>query len=216
MLKSGMLKIIVFIGILISFTTCTWKASDPSVCFSENILPIFVSKCSMSGCHGPGSKRRSDFTTYDGIMTKVTANHPLRSEIYTKIEGSGANMPPKNYTQLTSQEIYLIKAWISMGALNSTKCIIVCDTTSFKFAEDIQPIMNTWCVGCHNTSGSSTSGNIDLSSYPGVVNSIAHNQLMGSIKHSSGYNPMPQGGNQLSGCQISKIQSWINSGYPNN
>ena len=215
MLKN-LIKLVVFVGGVISFTTCTWKASEPSVCFSENILPIFVSKCSMSGCHAPGSKRRGDFTTYEGIMTQVVANHPLRSEIYKKIDGLGANMPPKNNTQLTSQEIYLIKAWISMGALNPSNCITVCDTTSFKFAEDIQPIMNTWCVGCHSTAGASASGNVDLSTYSGVVNAIANNQLLGSIKHSSGYNPMPQGGNQLSGCQISKIQSWINFGYPNN
>ena len=170
----------------------------------------------MSGCHGPGSKRRSDFTTYEGIMAKVVAGHPLRSEIYKKIDGLGANMPPKNYTQLTEQEIYYIKAWISMGAFNSSNCITICDTTSFKFAKYIQPIMNTWCVCCHSTSGSSANGNVDLSSYAGIVKSIANNQLMGSVKHSLGYNPMPLGGNQLSGCQISKIQSWINAGYPNN
>lgn len=214
MLKSGIIKIIVFIGVFILFTTCTWKASDPSVCFSENILPIFVSKCSMSGCHGPGSKRRSDFTTYEGIMSKVVANHPLRSEIYTKIEGLGANMPPKKNTQLTAQEIYLIKAWISMGAQNPSNCIIVCDTTSFKFIEDIQPIMNTWCVGCHSTS--SAGGGYDLSSYTGVVKAVTANRLIGTIKHSAGFSAMPKGGNQLSGCQISKIQSWINSGYLNN
>lgn len=205
-----------FAGILIATTTCTWKASEPSVCFSENILPIFISKCSMSGCHESGSTRRGDFTTYEGIMTKVDAGHPLRSEIYTKIDGNNPSMPKKGYTPLTAQEIYYIKAWISMGALNPSNCITVCDTTSFKFAEDIQPIMNTWCVGCHSTSGASASGNVDLSSYSGVVNAIANNQLMGAIKHSSGFNPMPQGGNQLSNCQISKIQSWISSGYPNN
>jgi hypothetical protein len=213
---SRIIIVLIFFGIFIFLTTCTWKASDPSVCFGENILPIFVSKCSMSGCHSPGSERRGDFTTYEGIMTKVVVKHPLRSKIYKKIDGNNPSMPPIGYTQLTEQEIYLIKAWISMGAQNPFNCITVCDTTSFKFAEDIQPIINTWCVGCHSTAGASASGNVDLSTYSGVVNAIANNQLLGSIKHSSGYNPMPQGGNQLSGCQISKIQSWINSGYPNN
>ena len=214
MLQVRIVKILVFVGILISLTTCTWKASEPSVCFSENILPIFVSKCSMSGCHSSGSQRRSDFTTYEGIMTKVDAGHPLRSEIYKKIDGSNPSMPPSGETPLTAQEIYYIKAWISMGALNPSNCLTVCDTTSFKFTEDIQPIINIWCVGCH--SAASAGGGYNLSTYSGVVSAVTNNQLMGAIKHSSGFNPMPQGGNQLSSCQISQIQSWINSGYPNN
>jgi uncharacterized membrane protein len=166
----------------------------------------------MNGCHSPGS-RRGDFTTYDGIMKRVVAKHPLRSSMYTKIEGLTANMPPKNSVQLTSQEIFMIKAWISMGALNQSNCT-VCDTTQFKFAADIQPIMNSWCIGCHSTSNAG--GGYDLSNYTGVVNSIANNKLLGSVEHSAGYSAMPQNGGQLSGCQISKIRSWINAGYPNN
>ena len=212
MFRLAAIKFLVLTVAVISLTTCTYKAMDPSVCFNENVLPIFVSKCSMSGCHAPGS-RRGDFSTYEGIMKRVVAGHPLRSSMYTKIDGSNPSMPPKNYTQLTQQEIYYIKAWISMGALNQSNCS-VCDTTSFKFSADVQPIITNWCVGCH--SSSNAGGGYDLSSYTGIVNSIANNQLMGSIKHSTGYNAMPQNGNQLSACDISKIQSWVNAGHPNN
>ena len=205
------ISVLLFIVLIFSLTTCTEKAYDPTVCFNENILPIFVSKCSMSGCHAPGS-RRGDFTTYEGIMRRVVAGHPLQSSMYTKIDGSNPSMPPRRYVQLTSQEIFMIKAWISMGALNQSNCT-VCDTTSFKFSADIQPIMNSWCVGCHSTSNAG--GGADLSNYTGVVNSIANNKLLGTIKHSAGYNAMPQNGSQLSGCQISKIQSWVNAGHPN-
>jgi mono/diheme cytochrome c family protein len=206
------ITLILFIGIVFTLTTCTEKAYDPTVCFTDNILPIFVSKCSMSGCHDPGS-RRGDFTTYEGVMRRVTAKHPLRSSMFTRIDGINPNMPPKNYAPLTDQEIFMIKAWISMGALNQSNCT-VCDTTSFKYAADIQPIMNSWCIGCHTSSNAG--GGADLSNYTGVVNSIANNKLLGTIKHSTGYNAMPQNGNQLSGCQISKIQSWVNAGHPNN
>jgi hypothetical protein len=204
--------ILMFVGIVFFLTTCTERAMDPNVCFNENVLPVFVSKCSMNGCHLPGS-RRGDFTTYDGIMKKVTAKHPLRSSVYTTISGLNSSMPPKKSAQLTAQEIFYIKAWISMGALNQSNCT-VCDTTQFKFAADIQPIINNWCVGCHSTSNAG--GGYDLSNYTGIVNSNANNRFLGSIKHSAGYSAMPQNGNQLSGCQISKIQSWINAGYPNN
>ena len=204
--------ILILVGLVFVLTTCTERAMDPNVCFKENILPIFVSKCSMSGCHAPGS-RRGDFTTYEGIMRDVTAKHPLQSSIYTNISGINPSMPPKNSVQLTQQEIFYIKAWISMGALNQSNCT-VCDTTQFKFTADIQPIMNNWCVGCH--SASNAGGGYDLSNYAGIVHSITTNRLLGSIKHISGYSPMPQNANQLSGCQISKIQSWVNAGYPNN
>lgn len=204
--------VLIILGSIFLLTTCTEKAYDPTVCFEDNILPIFISKCSMSGCHSPGS-RKGDFTTYDGIMKRVTAGHPLQSSAYTKIDGSNPSMPPKANVQLTDQEKFMIKAWISMGALNQSNCT-VCDTTSYKFAADIQPIMNSWCVGCHSTSNAG--GGYDLSNYSGVVSSISHNNLMGSIKHSPGYNAMPQNGSQLTGCQISKIQSWVNAGHPNN
>ena len=200
------ITILLFVGITFTLTTCTQKASDPSVCFGDNILPIFVSKCSTNGCH-------ENFTTYDGIIQQVIPKHPLQSNIYTKIDGANPSMPPKGYMQLTAQEKFMIKAWISMGALNQSHCM-VCDTASFKFTADVQPILNSWCVGCHNSS--TQSGGTDLSNYNGIVNSIANNQLLGTIKYSSGYNAMPQNGNQLSGCQISKIQSWINAGHPNN
>ncbi|HKC68585.1 MAG TPA: hypothetical protein VKG26_10165 [Bacteroidia bacterium] len=206
------ITVLLLICITFSLTTCTEKAYDPNVCFQDNILPIFVSKCSTSGCHTSGA-RIGDFTTYDGVMRKVVAKHPLRSSIYTKIDGSNPSMPPKDYTALTSNEIFMIKAWISMGALNQSNCTI-CDTTQYKFGADIQPIMNTYCVGCHSTNNAG--GGYDLSNYAGVVNSISHNNLINSIKHTSGYNPMPQNGSQLPGCQISKIESWINAGNPNN
>ena len=212
MVRTGILSVLMCIGILISLTTCTERSMDPNVCFTENVLPIFVSKCSMSGCHSPGS-RRGDFSTYEGIMRKVVAKHPLRSDVYTKISGANPSMPPTGNVQLTDEEKFNIKAWISMGALNQSNCT-VCDTTSFKFAADIQPIINTWCVGCHTSANAG--GGYNLSNYSGIVNSISNNNLLGSIKHSSGYNAMPQNGNSLSACQISKIQNWINAGYPNN
>jgi hypothetical protein len=206
------LKSIVFVGIILFLTTCTYKAMDPNVCFTENVLPIFVSKCSMSGCHSPGS-RRMDLSNYDGIMNGVVAGHPLRSNVYTEISGANPSMPPRDHTQLTSQEVYYIKVWISMGAFNQTNCTVVCDSTTFKFGADIQPLINSQCVGCH--SPSSAGGGDDLSTYSGVVNSIANNQLLGSVEHSSGYSPMPQNGGQLSACDISKIKSWISAGHPN-
>jgi len=40
--------------------------------------------------------------------------------------------------------------------------------------------------------------------------------LMGTIKHESGWSPMPKNGNKLSDCKIQKIDRWILDGTPNN
>ena len=194
------------------FETCNYRANDPNICFAENVLPVFVSNC--AGCHGGGSGSNTrDYTNYDGIMRDVVAGHPLRSKAYTSVKGNNPSMPPASHNKLTSQQVFIIKAWISMGAPNSSNCSS-CDTSKYKFAADIQPILNNWCVSCH-TSGNA-GGGYDLSNYNGVNAGAVNGKLMGSIKHSAGYIPMPQNSPQLSACDIAKIQNWVNAGHPNN
>jgi hypothetical protein len=40
--------------------------------------------------------------------------------------------------------------------------------------------------------------------------------LYGTISHSAGFLPMPQNGNKLSDCNITKIRLWVADGAPNN
>jgi hypothetical protein len=92
-----------------------------------------------------------------------------------------------------------------------------CDTSVVaKFSTVVLPLMNTNCnySGCHNTT--SAASGVILDTYNGVKAQAVNNRLIGSIKHSSGYSPMPKGGAKYSDCNIAKIQQWINSGYPNN
>lgn len=188
----------------IVFFACTYKANDPDVCFTQDVLPIFVSNC--GGCHG-------SFTTYEGLQEYIVKHHPLRSKIYRYVDGAHPKMPPDGRTKLTKEQLYTIKVWISKGAPNSSNCGS-CDTSAYKFAADVQPIVNTWCVSCHNTS--SPGGGYNFTSYSGVAVAAGNGALLGSIKHQSGFSPMPQGGSQLSSCDISKIQNWVSAGYPNN
>ncbi len=88
-----------------------------------------------------------------------------------------------------------------------------CDTTSVSYTASIAPIMNQHCVSCH--SGSSPSGNIDLSSYASVKNYAADGSLYGSVSHASGWSAMPQNAGKIDACSILKIQVWINKGTPN-
>lgn len=195
-------------------TTCVKKVGNKDVIFKDQILPIFVSNCTMSGCHNAIDREAHlDLSTYEGIMEGVVPRYPLLSEIYTNISGNKPSMPARPYSKLKSKDVELIKLWIDMGAPN-TISTMPCDTNTVTFNKTIQPILQTWCVGCHNSTNSSSG--VDVSNYGGVIASIENNRLLGSIKYLSGFKKMPQNGSQLSDCEISKISKWIREGALNN
>jgi hypothetical protein len=88
-----------------------------------------------------------------------------------------------------------------------------CDTINMTYTQDIEPIMNNSCVGCH--SGSAPSASISLSNYNEVKAQATNGNLMGVINHAAGYSPMPKNSPKMDDCTISKIQAWINNGSPN-
>jgi hypothetical protein len=202
----------------IIFHNCTRYKLVPNLCFRQDILPVFVSKCGSSGCHnGDSSGRRhlANFTTYEGILSQVTPFHPLLSDAYTKCSGISPSMPPSDYPQLTDKELEYIKYWIHVGARNDQDCgASSCDTVNVSFRRTVKPLMDNWCLGCH--SSSNAGGGYDFSSYAGVKASITNNRLSGSINHLAGFSAMPQGGGMLDICDLRAIQNWIDAGYPDN
>lgn len=88
-----------------------------------------------------------------------------------------------------------------------------CDTTNMTYTQNIEPIISSYCVGCH--SGSAPSGNISLETYNHVKQSADNGDLLGTIKHMPAYSAMPKNSAQLDDCTISQIEAWINSGTPN-
>lgn len=208
-----------FAFILFISNGCGKNQFIADVCYNQNIKPIFISKCTMSGCHGGGQGHggeRDDFSTYEGVMTKVKAYHPLMSEIYTQCRGNNPSMPPSGYAQLTDTELAYIKYWIHTGAKNDESCGgSTCDTINFTFSNRILPILTKWCVGCHNTSN--PGGGYDLSNYDGVITAIVpDNRIMGSINQLDGFSAMPQGSSKIDSCDINAIQKWIDAGHLNN
>ena len=211
-----MKKVLIAILVLFTFTlsTCTSDLYNPDVCFQENVLPIFVTKCSMTGCHDATShKSHYDLTSYDGIMRGVVAKHPLQSKVYTSITGITSSMPPRKYPQVSKLEIDYIKIWIKMGAKNSSNCSS-CDSTNFTYSGRVKPIFDTWCLGCHNTGNAG--GGYDYSSYSGIVSSITAHRLLGTLQHLGGYSPMPKNTSALTPCDIGAIEKWVAAGYPEN
>lgn len=86
-------------------------------------------------------------------------------------------------------------------------------TTTYSYAKDIAPIINTSCAtgGCHDAK--SKAAGHDLSSYTSVK-SANSTKVIGSMQHISGYDAMPKGANKLNDSLIIKISCWYNNGAP--
>jgi uncharacterized membrane protein len=207
--------------IIVNETSCTKDVSVQNLCFQKDVLPIFVSKCSMTGCHNSnggsgrfgGGAHGLALDSYSGIMKGVTAGKASQSSVYTECSGLFASMPPKNSTQLTRAELSTIKAWINAGAINSSCGSSTCDTSVYTYSGVIAGIMQTNCIGCH--SSSNPSGNVDLSSYTAVKNAVNNTNYLKCIQHATGYSAMPPS-YQIETCDLSKIENWIKAGTPNN
>lgn len=194
------------------------QKADP-ICFESSVLPIYQSYCAKAGCHNTSTAANGyKLNTFDNIISKgLLPGNALDSKIYKVMFESGAEkMPPVGNTDLNDSQKIIIRQWINQGALNSTNCVALCDTTTFNYSSNIKPILNTFCNGCH--SGTNPQGDIDLSTYTLLKEYIDNNQesFVGSIEHTAGYAAMPKAATKLTNCNIIKIKKWINSGSPNN
>ncbi len=205
-------------------TTVIIHPCDPdTIYFERDLLPIFISNCAKSGCHDAASRQDGVILdSYQNIFNTgdVRPGRPGNSDLYEVITENDPDkvMPPPPNAGLSSAEIAMIRTWIEQGAKNlscgDSTIITGCQTANMSFAQDVQPILNTYCRGCHNSS--SASGGIDLSSHTGVLGPANSGQLYGAIAHNAGFQPMPQGGNKLGDCQIDKIKAWIDQGAKDN
>lgn len=95
--------------------------------YSDVIQPILDFKC--GGCHNPSrAKGGLSLTTYADLLKKgesdvpgVTPSDTLHSEVYRRVllpDSDKEHMPPAGKTNLTRDEIYLLKFWIQSGASN--------------------------------------------------------------------------------------------------
>ena len=184
---------------------------NAAICFERDILPIFNSKCAMSGCHDAGTAAEGyNLSNYRKIVSRgLVKGKPNSSELYEVVADN--KMPPKGYTKLSAAEKQMLYDWIADGAKNGINCAVKCDSTISGFASAVQPIMTKYCVGCH--AYPNASAQVDLSGYIGVKNAI-NQGLLKSIDH-SGYYPMPKGGAKLSDCEINQVRKWIQRGAPN-
>lgn len=211
-------------------TTCSPKPNPSdgtqynmdTICFTQNIAPIFQSSCGMVNCHDVASHKEGYvLTNYSTIMREgINPFNPSESKLYQITSPSAGEdiMPPSSNPTLTAAQRELLRTWIANGALNSNCPWTTCDTTgTIKYTTHIQPLVQNNCIGCHNTSNAS--GGVNLSSYSLVVlNAALRNGvpiILGSLKHTIGFIPMPPSG-ILSFCQIRTVELWINNGMLEN
>src|SRR5579859_1329469 len=192
------------------------SCSADTVYFVQSVLPLLTSGCAQSGCHnGSSGGDAGDYTlnTYAGIMALVTPGNAAGSRLIS-ITSSG-RMPPRGYAALTADQIAMLTKWINQGAPDNSCTPSTCDTSQVAYASTIVPILQTNCTGCHSGSAAG-GGGIDLTQYANVLTQVSSGKLWGDIKHLAGYNAMPLGGGSLSSCDLSKINTWIRAGAPNN
>ena len=91
---------------------------------------------------------------------------------------------------------------------------IDCQVENMSLANDILPILNNDCMGCH--SAAANFGNITLEGYDELTKYVNDGSLIGVVKHGAGFSPMPKGAAKLLDCEVEKIQSWIDDGALNN
>jgi mono/diheme cytochrome c family protein len=193
---------------------------DPDTVYFENtILPLLQSSCGVIGCHDQETAtERVILTDYSSIMNtaEVVPFNPRESKLYkVMIEQNPRDvMPPPPRSPLTAEQKAAVFNWIAQGAKNNYCDEEECDTINITFSSTVWPIVQNHCFGCH--SGTNPSGGISLDNYNNVAAMANNGSLMGTIRHESGYSPMPKNGMQLSDCKITQIQKWIDNGTPNN
>lgn len=194
----------------------TSASCDPdTVYFQNQILPIFISSCAVSGCHDQTSHVENlRLVDYDNIIKGIVPGNPSQSKYYKvlTLEETDDLMPQDPTTgqgyRLPDEQIALIKKWIEQQGYNNS--CEECDTSDYAFSTRISPIIGTSCatsIGCHG-SGSVHGG---FTSYnkikPYIDNGSVYNRV---ITQKS----MPPSG-ALPECDIEVLKKWIETGAPN-
>ncbi|MFP4469222.1 MAG: hypothetical protein ACLFPE_00980 [Bacteroidales bacterium] len=91
---------------------------------------------------------------------------------------------------------------------------VSCDTTNVTYTGTVVPILEASCYSCHNSV--TQQGGVIVDNYDDLSVSIDNGSFRGAINHMEGFSPMPQAGNQLPECDLTKINLWLDRGAPNN
>ena len=86
-----------------------------------------------------------------------------------------------------------------------------CDNANVSYEGQIKNLFASCAiVGCHNAGSLEGS----LANYQDAKTFPKMTRMLGALRGQVGFLPMPQGGTKLNECDISKIEKWINLGFP--
>ena len=109
--------------------SCTHKPTETlpvlpaTVSFQGNILPLFASNCSTTGCHAGSSPAANlDLTAVNAYVRlfakkEIDTVNPSNSFLYMTMNSTGTPMPPTG--KLGANDIGLVLKWIQQGARNN-------------------------------------------------------------------------------------------------
>ena len=187
--------------------------------FEDDVLPILLSNCGFSGCHDAGTATAGVILTdYDNVINTadVEAFDLNGSKLYRVITDDDPNevMPPGG--KMSNDKLNIIAQWILQGADN-LMCEdepLNCIEGEVSYADDIIPLMNTYCNGCHSTSNAF--GGVITDTYANMKTIADNGRLFGALNWDEGYVAMPQGQDQLDSCKIVIVKNWIDEGAKDN
>jgi cytochrome c5 len=84
-----------------------------------------------------------------------------------------------------------------------------CSNKALTYNTEIKTIIENNCTKCHNTNNKAGYNFFTLES---VKKAVGNGQLLGTIKHTSGFAKMPAYAAKLDQSAIDKIECWINNG----
>jgi cytochrome c5 len=192
------------------------KCNLDTVYFVNDILPIILSNCAISGCHDANTALDGVILdSYDNIIKHgdIEAGEPDKSDLYeliTETDPKKIMPPPPN--ELTTEQINAIRIWISQGAKNN-ECEDVCDTSASTFSGHVWPIFESTCTGCHKSGNAQ--GGVRLSNYAEIKANIDNGKVQGALSRTNPKTAMPPQG-PLEECADALIRIWISEGAKNN
>ena len=89
-----------------------------------------------------------------------------------------------------------------------------CNSNDQSYNEDILPLIQANCYRCHDAARNF--GGVNLEGHDQLQKFAESGDLLGAIRHDSGYSPMPKDAARLDDCIIERIEAWVNDGAPNN
>lgn len=219
-----------------SFIKCSHEpdlSEFPEVCFTRDVLPVFLNNCTMTGCHDGTGESDMSFRNYNEIVDGITPGNADKSEIYKSlIDKWGERMPPDK--PLSVENRTKIRLWIEQGAIETT----CADQTGNNggndslntpgvyvaracFSRDILPVIVSHCAttDCHDAVSHKEGYN--FTDYTRIRNAVTAgnpgaSKLFRSIISSEADDKMPPAGSpQLALAQIDSIRNWITYGALN-